>query len=451
MARIWKGPRSKPWLLAGALVGTLLLPEAAPAGMPTPTAAGAAKHWIDGDAASALSALDASSGTREDRLNAAVVRLYSGNAAEAAGLLTALRGQDGRWTPSLRWLARAQAELGRPEASDTASALLDRADADVFDRLWAGELFLDQRRPQQARAAFQAVVRENAGIDRGWRGLAAAETQLGLAEATRTAERGIAAVRGPSGSPVVPVAGQPPPGRPNWSVAGSETLSYEVRYLFVRLASVRLETEPFAVHRGTRARRVVFTAKSNPGIPFFQIDSRFESLVSEDGAVLAHRHVASDSDNGADDAAYDMDAATGRCVVRTVSKGVYGYHRLPLPANAQDGVSVLLFARALARTRGSAVVPTAVDSMWWPTQLRTLGVETIRWRGREVRAVRMQSIGQYRGAGGLSGAVDIWFSDDDRALPYRVKMKVAVGSVVLELLPDASRVDPAVARNEVAR
>ena len=111
----------------------------------------------------------------------------------------------------------------------------------------------------------------------------------------------------------------------------------------------------------------------------------------EDGAVLADRHVASDSDNGADDAAYDMDAATGRCVVRTVSKGVYGYHRLPLPANAQDGVSVLLAARSLARMHGSAVVPTAVDSMWWPTHLRTLGVETIRWRGREVRAVRMQS------------------------------------------------------------
>ena len=175
---------------------------------------------------------------------------------------------------------------------------------------------------------------------------------------------------------------------------------------------------------------------SNDSIPFYHIDSRFESVVAQDGAVLAHRHVASDSDTGSDEASYDMDRESLRCTVRTVRDGLFGYEVLPLPPNAQDGVSVLLVARAVGRARGSAVVPTAVDSLWWPTQLRTVGIETIRWRGRDVQTVRVQSVGHYRGPGGLSGAVDIWVSDDERAVPYWAAMKVAVGSVVLELLPD---------------
>ena len=77
--------------------------------------------------------------------------------------------------------------------------------------------------------------------------------------------------------------------------------------------------------------------------------------------------------------------------------------------------------------------------MWWPTRLWTLGTERIRWHDRDVRTVHIQSVGQYRGPGGLSGIVDLWVSDDERALPYRARMKVAVGSVELELLPDRAQ------------
>ena len=179
--------------------------------------------------------------------------------------------------------------------------------------------------------------------------------------------------------------------------------------------------------------------KSNPAIPFFHIDSRFESIVGEDGAVLAHRHTASDGDSGDDEAAYDMDREARRCTVRTVRDGLLGYEVLPLPPHAQDGVSVLLVARALARERTSMVVPTAVDATWWTTRLRTLGPERIRWCDRNVPTVHVRSVGQYRGPGGLSGAVDLWVSDDERAVPYRARMKVAVGSIELELLPDEPR------------
>ena len=128
--------------------------------------------------------------------------------------------------------------------------------------------------------------------------------------------------------------------------------------------------------------------------------------------------------------------AAGRCTFRMVKDGRFAYEVLSLPAHAQDGISVLLLARAVARVRGSVQVLTAVDGAWNTAQLRTLGPERIRWRGREVATVHVESFGRYKGPAGLSGLVDVWVSDDERALPYRVKMKVAIGSVTIELIPD---------------
>lgn len=439
-----------PWLRSrqtlGVLSGALLLAGFTASRGLSPAFRCAAQRWVDGEAEGTLAALGTAPRGRESELNRAIVWLYSGQAVQAESALAELHWREPRWTPALRWLARAQQELRRPEALDTAMALLELPGVDVHDQLWAGGLFLEQGNLQQARRAFLRAIRENGGIEIGWIGLAETEARLGHSEAAREAEGRAAALRSgePAPGPAPPGASESddpvPPG-----LHPGEILRYKVKYSFLRLATVTLETGDRIVLAGRPAHRVVFTAKSNDGIPFFHIDSRFESVVGDDGAVLAHRHVASDSDNGDDEAAYDMDREARRCTVRTVRDGVFGYRVLPLPSNAQDGVSVLLVARALARARGSAVVPTAVDSIWWPTQLRTLGTERLQWRGRDVQAVRMQSVGHYRGPGGLAGAIDIWVSDDEDAVPYKVKMKVAVGSVVLDLLPYESTTVAAVA------
>jgi hypothetical protein len=408
--------RSPAWSIPAILLVAGAAAEAASGvatGAPTESARAAAHSWAEGDVDGVLGALATGPRTREAELNAAVARLYSGHAAEAATVLARLRERHRDWTPALRWRARAEAQLGWPGAADTAQALLSRPDADVLDRLWAGQLLQRLDREPQARAAFQEVRRWNDGVPIEWQ-RAAPELAAGLARHRAPALRQLLLASG---------------------LPAGERLRFKVKYLFFRLATATLETGGLAPWNGERARRVAFTAKSG-GTRLFRIDSRFESMVAADGTVLAHRHVANDSDNGADEAGYDMDRRNGRCTVRTARDGLLSYHVLPLPENAQDGVSILLAARALARSRGSAVLPTAVDGLWWPTELRTLGIQTVEWHGRKRSAVHMQSTASYRGAGGLSGTVDIWISDDERALPYRVKMKVAVGSVVLELLPD---------------
>jgi hypothetical protein len=419
--------------VAGLLAGAPLLVAFMPADRPPAVSATATRCWIEEDVAGALGALEAESSSRERDLNRAVVRLYAGEAARAEAELVSLRGREPRWASAVRWLARAQRELDRPETLETAEALLAMRDASARDALWAGDLALERGQLERARTWFLEAVREEDSLDLAWLGLQKVETRLGHEVAARGAGERAGALGARETSDVDPLD---PPVKTLLPLlpTGAESLHYRVKYLFFKLATLSLETEKTVLHEGAPARRVVLTAKSSSFL--FHIDSRFETVIDEGGRVLAHRHLANDSDAGEGAAAYDMDRERGRCRVRWVRDGQLAYDILPLPPGGQDGTSVLLLARALARGGASMLVPTAVDQTWKTTRLLTLGPDPIRWGGQDVPTVRIRSVGRYRGPGGLSGAVDMWISADERAVPYKVKMKVAVGSVELKLVPD---------------
>jgi hypothetical protein len=177
--------------------------------------------------------------------------------------------------------------------------------------------------------------------------------------------------------------------------------------------------------------------RSRPGFPFLSVDSRFESLIGEDGRVLAHRNSSRDSTAAPREAAYEMDPATGECVEREVASGRFGFDRFPLAPFDQDGLSIFVIARALAASGSSLSVLTAMDSTWKGTELRARGAERIRWAGRDVDTVEVDATGHYSsGTAGFTGRLRAWISCDERAVPYKASLKVALGSVVLDLRDD---------------
>jgi tetratricopeptide (TPR) repeat protein len=443
-----------------------------------PEAAPGVAAWLNGDAARAVAEL----ATRTDRdgvLNRAVARLYAGDAAEAERELGALREREPRWIPALRWLARARASAASPGREETLAALAADPGADSRDFLWLGRLRLDEGHAELARGDLRAAVAKEGDLYLGWLWLGDAEDALGHSAAARDAWRRAQSLHGGgevlfrlgssslragredegrrwlgealgtpegqrraeeirrlvSGAGVVPAARSfAPPLRPG------ETLLYTAKYLFFRFATVEIANLGFTEVRGRRAARVVFSIRSNPGFPFLTIDSRFESFIAEDGSVLAHRSTSRDSTATRRAAAYDMDPATGRCVVRQVVEGLYGFDRFPLAPLAQDGVSVLQLARGLAGSAARVSVLTAVDSTWKGTELRTVGNERIKWSAREVDTVLVEAVGHYKGPAGLSGLVRAWISRDGRSVPYKAAIKLALGSVVLDLRDDATAV-----------
>ena len=186
---------------------------------------------------------------------------------------------------------------------------------------------------------------------------------------------------------------------------------------------------------GRWAHRIGFSVKAK--LFFLSVNSRFESVIAEEGFVIRQTNVSEDSQAPRRAATYEMDPDRKLCTVRHATEGLFGYDRLPLPPGAQDGISVIQLARAVSRTKGSLWVLTAADGTWKGTQLRAVGTERIEWRDTQVATVKVEMAGHYRGPGGLSGLITLWISDDERAIPLKSKMKVALGSVDLELLPEA--------------
>jgi hypothetical protein len=427
--------------------------------------------WLEGDAAQAAAEL-ASRTDREGVLNRAVALLYAGDAAAAERELAALRAREPRWTPALRWLARARAAAEAPGLEETLQALLADREANSRDFLWTGRLHLDDGKADRARASFREAVAHEEDLYLGWLWLGDAEDALGRSAPARDAwlrardlhaggdvlfrlgESSLRAGREDEGRRWLEEALVTPEGRLReeeirrlrpglpaspapLAIAAAlppgEVLRYSARYLFFRFATVQIENEGFTERYGRRVARVVFSIRSKPGFPLLTIDSRFESFIADDGSVLAHRSTSIDSTQARRAAAYEMDPATGQCVVRQVVEGLFGFDRLPLPPLDQDGVSVLQLARTLARSPARVSVLTAVDSTWKGTEMRTVEAQRIRWRGRNVETTVVEAVGHYEGPAGLSGLVRTWISRDARAIPYKASIKVALGWVVLDL------------------
>jgi tetratricopeptide (TPR) repeat protein len=433
--------------------------------------------WLAGDAPQAVREL-MSRTDRESVLNRNIARVYAGEGATAEQELQALLVLHPRWTPALRWLARARAASGSARLGETVLLLLTDTGATSRDFLWVGQLRLDRGEWAGARACLRQAVAKEQDLYLGWLWLGDAEAALGQQAPAREAwlqardlhaggdvllrlakssllagrrdegRRWLEEARAtPEGrlredeirklAPDLPAIPAPAPVVP--PLNPGEKLRYSSRYLFIRFATLETENQGWTEFHGRRAAKLVLTVRSNRGFRFLDIDSRFESLIAEDGSVLAHRNVTSDSVDGRRATSWEMDPATGRSVVRFVVDGLYGFDRLPLPPLVQDGLSVPQLARGLAGTRRLSVL-TAIDGTWKGTQLRTVANGRVKWAGRSVDAVQVESEGRYKGPAGLSGVVRTWIGRDARAIPYEVSFKLALGAVVLELSEESGTV-----------
>ncbi len=432
--------------------------------------------WVNGDVDQVVGELAARGASREAQFNRATALLEQGQPEAAERLFQALGASQPNWLPALRGLARTQRVLGRGELGATVERLLRHSGATSRDFFWAGDVQLNAGRLPDAIAGFSAAVRREPDFYLGWLALGDALLSAGrpgdatvawrraadlcatgdvLMRLARTAfESGrqpegtrllIEAIAAPDGERFEHEAARLAPGTefqpdaarhgrvPAGTLRAGEVLRFSVSYLAIGLGRVVLANLGPQDVGGRQAHGLILSARSRPAIFFYRVRNEYRSAVTDFGAVLRHSNVSDDSTARPTMNTYEMDYERGVCVWRYVDDGLLGVERLPLAPMAQDGVSTLVLAREVARTGRPASVLTAVSGTWKGTDLRVAGVERLRWRGREVDAVRVDISARYRGAAGVSGSSSTWFSNDGRALPYRSSFKLPVGSVVLEL------------------
>jgi hypothetical protein len=404
----------------------VLLVGAVQATSPTDTVS-AIRAWLEGETDTALVVLDHMAPSPERDLDRGVVLLYRGECESAERIFAELRARDPRWLPAARWLARAQKELGRPEASDTTEALLRMPGATGRDHFWAARLYAERKDLQRARDGFRHAVASEDDLYLGWRALAELEGALGHPDAAQAARDKAEALYPGALPEALPPASPLPTG---------QALRYRAKYLLFNVATVVLKDEGEVEIRGRPARLLTLQAKSGGAAFFLHINSRYESYIGADGAVLAHRNLSDDSTGGRRQTTIDMAPDVRTCTVRQIVGGLFSYDLIPLPPRGQDGLSMIEMARAVARARGALCVIRVVNETWKGAPIRTVRVEPILWQGRKVDTVCVEITLTSRSAAGVAGIIQLWISADDRAIPYRAKMQLALGSITLELMPE---------------
>jgi len=103
-----------------------------------------------------------------------------------------------------------------------------------------------------------------------------------------------------------------------------------------------------------------------------------------------------------------------------------------------DPLGVIMMLRCLAKTESKVVIPTLVDfsvqnmELSFPDKFKWLKVKAAR---KPVKARRFEGRAQWisKGSSGMSGPFSGWISNDIASIPLKVKVKISLGSISLEL------------------
>lgn len=115
-----------------------------------------------------------------------------------------------------------------------------------------------------------------------------------------------------------------------------------------------------------------------------------------------------------------------------------------IPAGVHDVLSAFFRVRTMPLTLGDEFdLPTHGDKRLYPLQLRVLRREEIDSALGKVRCIVVQPVLGDEGLFQSTGDLFVWFTDDERRIPVRMRATVPVGAIEARLTsyePGASRV-----------
>ena len=171
------------------------------------------------------------------------------------------------------------------------------------------------------------------------------------------------------------------------------------------------------------------------------MDNRVESLL--DPATLLPEHLVFKRREGKkkEDIEYLFHRKEGTV---TVLKGGTA-ETLEMPSGTHDIISCLYYARStLSLQPGSSLTMNIYhDKKNRKVDVLVEEIETVRGPWGEIEAARVLVIMPFHGLFLNQGNIRVWFTNDDRRIPVKMKAKVIIGSIVADLvggLPSAALV-----------
>ena len=220
-------------------------------------------------------------------------------------------------------------------------------------------------------------------------------------------------------------------------VSRGEELVYEIKWSFIKLGTIRLQTFP-----NYSAKAFI---DSYAGQPFVDIHSINETEM--DTSFFSNSSWGIEKKGKFWQGLNYRNDAMNKCLLveemyqKDVQSQPSKYKvkdTLQLPsASYLDGLSVVYYPRAMSHTIRTVDVPTIVNGKLGTITFRfgkSSGTESISVIQYPVRVIEVDGTLSVKGIFGLTGDFQGWFSDDSAAVPIKAKVKVLLGYVTVELI-----------------
>jgi hypothetical protein len=212
-----------------------------------------------------------------------------------------------------------------------------------------------------------------------------------------------------------------------------EQLTYEISWMNITAGTAVMAVSDAGTDGDRPLAKLITTAQSRPAITkFFPVDNRVESTV--DSATLFPEHLTFKRREGKkkEDIEYTFHQKEGRV---TVIKGG-ATETLDIPPGTQDVISCLYYARStLSFQPGSSLTMNVYhDKKNRKLDVRVEEIETVSGAWGEAETARVLVIMPFQGLFLNQGNIRVWFTNDYRRIPVRMKAKVIIGSIVADLV-----------------
>lgn len=231
---------------------------------------------------------------------------------------------------------------------------------------------------------------------------------------------GAASVESPS--PVVPAARADGPFRVPFKPG--EKLSYAAKVNFMNAGSATMSVEGIETIRGRPTYHTIFNVKGR--VLFFHVDDHYESWFDTTTLVSLHHVQHIDETRNKLDKTYDF-YPERRVYVRNGEEK-------PSVAEPLDEGSFIYFMRSVPLEVGKTY---SFNRYYQPDKnpviIKVDRRERIKVPAGEFDAIVVKPVIKSKGLFGEHGQAEVWFSDDSARTLLRLKSKLPVGTLYLEL------------------
>jgi len=212
-----------------------------------------------------------------------------------------------------------------------------------------------------------------------------------------------------------------------------EKLTYEISWLNILAGTAVMEVLDGGGGHNPLMAKFVTTAQSRPAITkFFPVDNRVESEFDLSAQLPQHMLFKRREGKKKEDIEYTFHHKEG--TVTAVKGGAT--ETLPIEPGTQDLISCLYYVRnVLPFTPGSSMTLNIHhDKKNRKVEVRVEKMETLDGVWGKAETAEVLVIMPFQGLFLNQGNIRVWFTNDARRIPVRMRAKVIIGSIVADLV-----------------